>query len=227
MLDKQTSDNQTAEFRLSPENIDKILNFVYDGDEEKILSINRLKFRNHISENIKDRYLEVLSYRLIEGLTLEQTGQKMQVTRERVRQVEQKARRQLRSPYTSRKYETITVEDAEELADDLAAATSRVNELEKQNNTLIAVLRRLVGQNPVVKGIIHDPVLTADVLLRGLEELGLSARAWRTLARAGIRTIGDLVDKSDDQLWSIRGMGEKTYSEIKVKLKQYIERNQV
>lgn len=214
-----------SEIKLSPENIDKILNFVYDGDEEKILGIDRLKFRNYINENIKDRYLEVLSYRFIEGLTLEQTGQQMKVTRERVRQVEQKARRQLRSPYTSRRYETITVEDAEELADDLAAATSRVNELEKQNDTLVAVLRRLVGQNPVVKGIMRDPVLTADVLLRGLEELELSTRAWRTLARTGIRTIGDLVDKSDDQLRSIRGMGEKTYSEIKVKLKQYTERS--
>ncbi len=214
-----------SEIKLSPENIDKILNFVYDGDEEKILGIDRLKFRNYINENIKDRYLEVLSYRFIEGLTLEQTGQQMKVTRERVRQVEQKARRQLRSPYTSRRYETITVEDAEELADDLAAATSRVNELEKQNDTLVAVLRRLVGQNPVVKGIMRDPVLTADALLRGLEELELSARAWRTLARTGIRTIGDLVDKSDDQLRSIRGMGEKTYSEIKVKLKQYMERS--
>ena len=214
-----------SEIKLSPENIDKILNFVYDGDEEKILGIDRLKFRNYINENIKGRYLEVLSYRFIEGLTLEQTGQQMKVTRERVRQVEQKARRQLRSPYTSRRYETITVEDAEELADDLAAATSRVNELEKQNDTLVAVLRRLVGQNPVVKGIMRDPVLTADVLLRGLEELELSARAWRTLARTGIRTIGDLVDKSDDQLRSIRGMGEKTYSEIKVKLKQYMERS--
>ena len=214
-----------SEIKLSPENIDKILNFVYDGDEEKILGIDRLKFRNYINENIKDHYLEVLSYRFIEGLTLEQTGQQMKVTRERVRQVEQKARRQLRSPYTSRRYETITVEDAEELADDLAAATSRVNELEKQNDTLVAVLRRLVGQNPVVKGIMRDPVLTADVLLRGLEELELSARAWRTLARTGIRTIGDLVDKSDDQLRSIRGMGEKTYSEIKVKLKQYMERS--
>lgn len=214
-----------SEIKLSPENIDKILNFVYDGDEEKILGIDRLKFRNYINENIKDRYLEVLSYRFIEGLTLEQTGQQMKVTRERVRQVEQKARRQLRSPYTSRRYETITVEDAEELADDLAAATSRVNELEKQNDTLFAVLRRLVGQNPVVKGIMRDPVLTADVLLLGLEELELSARAWRTLARTGIRTIGDLVDKSDDQLRSIRGMGEKTYSEIKVKLKQYMERS--
>ncbi len=214
-----------SEIKLSPENIDKILYFVYDGDEEKILSIDRLKFRNHIRENIKDRYLEVLSYRFIEDLTLEQTGQQMKVTRERVRQIEQKTRRQLRSPYTSRRYETITVEDAEELADDLAAATSRVNELEKQNNTLVAVLRRLVGQNPVVKGIMRDPVLTADVLLRGLEELELSARAWRTLARAGIKTIGVLVDTPDDQLRSIRGMGEKTYSEIKVKLKQYMERS--
>jgi DNA-directed RNA polymerase alpha subunit len=67
--------------------------------------------------------------------------------------------------------------------------------------------------------------LCGDSVYRGLEELELSARAWRTLARTGIRTIGDLVDKSDDQLRSIRGMGEKTYSEIKVKLKQYMERS--
>lgn len=66
-----------SEIKLSPENIDKILNFVYDGDEEKILGIDRLKFRNYINENIKDRYLEVLSYRFIEGLTLEQTGQQI------------------------------------------------------------------------------------------------------------------------------------------------------
>ena len=117
---------------LTPENIDKILMIVYDSDVEKVLTINRAEFKKHLMENISERDFAVLYKRIVEGKTLEEAGHDMQVTRERVRQVEVRALRRLRAPYTSRRYEALTVKEVSELEESLASATKMNNQLQKQ-----------------------------------------------------------------------------------------------
>ena len=48
----------------------------------------------------------------------------------------------------------------------------------------------------------------------GVEELGLGVRAWNCLRKEGIRTIGDLIARSPDDLLRIRNLGEGTLREI-------------
>lgn len=51
-----------------------------------------------------------------------------------------------------------------------------------------------------------------------IEELELSARSFNCLRRAGIQTVGDLVEKTEEELSKVRNMGKKSLEEVKSKL---------
>ena len=53
--------------------------------------------------------------------------------------------------------------------------------------------------------------------------LDLSVRSYNCLRRAGIDTVGKLIDKTDDELKDIRNLGWKSYDEIICVLKEYGE----
>ena len=48
--------------------------------------------------------------------------------------------------------------------------------------------------------------------------MDLSVRSNNCLRRAGINTVGDLVNKSEDDLKKVRNLGTKSLDEIKKKL---------
>ena len=52
-----------------------------------------------------------------------------------------------------------------------------------------------------------------------IDEMQLSVRAWNALKRAGINTIGELIDViQDDGLMKIRNLGRKSMVEIKTRI---------
>ncbi|KRQ87270.1 DNA-directed RNA polymerase subunit alpha [Caloramator mitchellensis] len=51
-----------------------------------------------------------------------------------------------------------------------------------------------------------------------IEELDLSQRAFNCLKRAGINTVGDLVEKSEEDLMRVRNLGKKSLEEVIQKL---------
>ena len=55
-----------------------------------------------------------------------------------------------------------------------------------------------------------------------IEELGLSLRSLNCLLRAGVNSIASLQQISDEELHSIRNLGQKNISEIKEKLEKYL-----
>ncbi|MBX3730382.1 MAG: DNA-directed RNA polymerase subunit alpha [Candidatus Sumerlaeia bacterium] len=59
------------------------------------------------------------------------------------------------------------------------------------------------------------------VLDKSIEELELSVRSYNCLEAAGIKTIRDLVQKSESEMLKYRNFGRKSLSEIKAILKQY------
>ena len=54
-----------------------------------------------------------------------------------------------------------------------------------------------------------------------IEELDLSVRAFNCLKRAEINTIGELTDKTEDELTRVRNLGKKSVDEIKEKLANF------
>ena len=51
-----------------------------------------------------------------------------------------------------------------------------------------------------------------------IEELSLSVRAFNCLKRAGVNTVGDLVNKSPEEMMKVRNLGKKSLEEVIAKL---------
>lgn len=58
-------------------------------------------------------------------------------------------------------------------------------------------------------------------LVKSIEEMDLSVRSNNCLHRAGINTLGDLTNKSEEDLKKVRNLGTKSLEEIKKKLVDY------
>ena len=57
------------------------------------------------------------------------------------------------------------------------------------------------------------------VLEMTIEELDLSVRSFNCLKRAGINTVEDLINKSEDEMMKVRNLGKKSLEEVISKLK--------
>ena len=51
-----------------------------------------------------------------------------------------------------------------------------------------------------------------------IEELDLSVRSFNCLKRAGINTVGELTNKTDDDMMKVRNLGKKSLEEVKERL---------
>ena len=56
------------------------------------------------------------------------------------------------------------------------------------------------------------------VLEMTIEELDLSVRAFNCLKRAGVNTVSDLINKSQDEIMKVRNLGKKSLEEVLAKL---------
>ena len=56
------------------------------------------------------------------------------------------------------------------------------------------------------------------VLEMTIEELDLSVRSFNCLKRAGINTVGDLINKSEEDMMKVRNLGKKSLEEVVFKL---------
>lgn len=56
------------------------------------------------------------------------------------------------------------------------------------------------------------------VLEMTIEELDLSVRSYNCLKRAGINTVMELANKSEDEMMKVRNLGRKSLEEVKLKL---------
>jgi DNA-directed RNA polymerase subunit alpha len=54
-----------------------------------------------------------------------------------------------------------------------------------------------------------------------IEELDLSVRSNNCLKRAGISTVMELTQKSEDEMMKVRNLGKKSLKEVKEKLAEY------
>ena len=59
---------------------------------------------------------------------------------------------------------------------------------------------------------------SAKALEMTIEELDLSVRAFNCLKRAGVNTVGDLVNKSPEEMMKVRNLGKKSLEEVIAKL---------
>ena len=72
---------------------------------------------------------------------------------------------------------------------------------------------------PVVeRGLGAGTFLTPDRYNTAIEDLNLSVRAYNCLKRSGLMTVGQVLEKSEDELLALRNFGRKSYEELKTRL---------
>jgi DNA-directed RNA polymerase subunit alpha len=72
---------------------------------------------------------------------------------------------------------------------------------------------------PVVeRGLGAGTVLTPSRYNTPIEDLQLSVRAYNCLKRSGLMTVGQVLEKSEDELLALRNFGRKSYDELRDRL---------
>lgn len=167
----------------------------------------------YLMHTLTERERVIVELRFKEGQTYEQVGKAFGVTRERIRQVEQKALRKLRSP--SRMDFLVhgmagviqqKVEDRirEERSEIYAEAGRFLNEAIGQERT-----------EAFLKGAARPKdAEPARALNMPIDGLGLSVRSHNCLLRAGVETVGDIVRMGREKLMRVRNLGGRSLQEI-------------
>jgi len=88
----------------------------------------------------------------------------------------------------------------------------------------------LIDHLDIIAGINDDVMSMEDVIKEGgaepqnkgqqmmIEDLDLSVRSYNCLKRAGIQTVEELTQKTEDEMMRVRNLGKKSLKEVKDKL---------
>jgi DNA-directed RNA polymerase subunit alpha len=88
----------------------------------------------------------------------------------------------------------------------------------------------LIDHLDIVSGISEEVLNMEDVMIEGkaeqqsmgqqlmIEDLDLSVRSYNCLKRAGIQTVDELTQKTEDEMMRVRNLGKKSLKEVKDKL---------
>ncbi len=148
------------------------------------------------------REKDILLMRYEHGMTLEQCGNKYNVTKERIREIEAKALRKLRHPSRSREFILDTMHKAHEIAE----------ERDKLKLEVITLRERCKVDEPETERPYTDI---------HIEDMELSVRSYNCLARANMYHLSDFEGKTVEDLKKVRNLGMKSIKEIILKLREY------
>lgn len=151
------------------------------------------------------REKDVLELRYLHGLTLEQTGKRFDLTRERIRQIESRAMRKLRHPTFRKLYLLDTVGKVFEI-------DAEKTRLEREN----AELRKLLYEEGKLNEVEDIPLKAITI-----EDLELSIRPYNCLLRAGIKDLYALSQMTFPELMKVRNMGKKSAYEVAEKVRKF------
>lgn len=68
---------------------------------------------------------------------------------------------------------------------------------------------------------VKDDIAISKVLDLTIDELDLSVRSFNCLKRAGINTVEDLIEKSEEDMMKVRNLGRKSLEEVIAKLNSF------
>jgi DNA-directed RNA polymerase subunit alpha len=85
----------------------------------------------------------------------------------------------------------------------------------------LALFVHLGAPPPVVETLPGDVLgLTNERYNTSIEELNLSVRAYNCLKRSGLMTVGQVLERSDEELLALRNFGDKSFYELMDRLRE-------
>ena len=214
--------------------VDQNSNRGYD-DLWSALEMNYMGYNFYSSEELKrlidekltenEKYVLEKRFGLVDGTipkNLENVGEELSKTRERIRQIEKHAIRKLKKPAITRKIARFTLCYNPEFT--TSAEREQVERIKKdiqlQNGDLSKNLARL---RKIEKKIEEKQKI--GTYLEGdeikIENLELSIRTFNGLKRAGINSLSDLANVTEKQFMEFRNMGKSSLEEIIIKMQQH------
>jgi len=82
---------------------------------------------------------------------------------------------------------------------------------------ILTDLNEIADETGLMTSVAEDP--NQKALETSIDDLDLSVRAYNCLKRAGILTLHDLVDKTENEMMKIRNLGKKSLKEVIDKVK--------
>lgn len=173
---------------------------------------------NDFNETVEDalhilteREQSIVIMRVKDGATLEEIGKEYSVTRERVRQIYEKALRKMRLRFRSNWF-VLGKQETNKINDRIEA--------EKQD-----VIKREIAKRKLARAARANYIEAIALTSTPIERIGLSVRAYNCLYREGCRTSGDIakyIADNGEKLMQIRNLGRKTASEIMEKMNELV-----
>lgn len=150
---------------------------------------------------ITPREKDILDKKYKDVKTLEEVGNEIGVTKERVRQIISKAVRKLRHRQSF--FECGDYEHPEKVAKE---KVKQLIEEQKQRWTYESAKKFIEEYEST-----HQQELNSELLI---EELDLSVRSCNCLRRAGIKTVEELANKHIRDMYKIKNLGRKSLKEV-------------
>ena len=184
--------------------------------------------------SLTDREQESVYAYFRDGLSYEKIAKRWNVTTERARQICAKAERKLRHPARKNLFVNGYNPELDEAERELAARRCEIELTRAGLNAEMAGLDEYRAQIGLLRGKLDGlaawdeerrklPDAEAPSLDYPVEEMELSVRAYNVLSRAGIKTLGQIIEaESEGQLWCIRNMGKKSYAEVLGKVRELL-----
>jgi DNA-directed RNA polymerase subunit alpha len=101
---------------------------------------------------------------------------------------------------------------------------SPVDALSAAGSTLVELFQLFSGVGEGSGGLVLGPEPGEDeqsgILAKPIEDMDLTVRSYNCLKREGVTTVGELVQKSEEDLLEIRNFGQKSIDEVKAKLEE-------
>lgn len=153
---------------------------------------------------LTDREQKVIEMRFVHDMTYEQCGYRFNVTKERIRQVEQKAIHKLRNPRFRKHYLLDTLDKAFEI-------DAKRARLERENIELRIKLEKY-------ENVPKPKIEPRKIDIANME---LSVRSYNCLKRAGFNFVDDLDGMTYERLSHVRNLGRKSIMEVIAKASEF------
>ena len=190
-----------------------------ETDYIKVLKNFNDNFDKVAEELLTPRERRIIQARFEEFKTLEKVAEEFGVTRERVRQIEQKTLRKLklrRNVFLNkeRTYDLIRSDIYEQLKAEAIAEVERLKE-----KLTVEAAYEIIKEYERTHGRYHQDTEIDNVRI---QDLGLSVRSTNALLRNEYRTFKDIKSLTEYDLRKIRNLGVKSIREILDYTKSYL-----
>lgn len=172
------------------------------------------------SENVKPRECDIFLSHFRDNLTLTEIGKDYNVSRERIRQICFIVCKKLK--YLVKKHETYLANRNIILEEE-----RQEEQLNKYRSELVELFRQKGEYTEDMIITFGEVQLTPtkaryknEILNMGVEELDLSVRTFNCMRRANIQTVGELTEKTENEIYKIRNLGKKSLKELIKKLRE-------